>query len=627
MGLQIDTGQPIFEAPTSFAAAASTALVAGEITTLTWTWRNDGAETAVAPHLLLELPDGLAFVPSSMSVDGEGWTAADPTRAPGQPLGDLAPGETHEVAVDVQHLGGDDALTASATLGYDYTTCDDLQGDGLVRITAPTVAIARVEASLGAIPAGPASPGQRITLSLSLANVGAAPTRDATLTLALPEGLDFVADSLVIDGAPRPGAALPPGPFALGAHDGAPGVLPAGGLVTVSYDAVVEPVDAPMTLTVIAAFDDSASVDGAPAPVTTTVAVTVCGDGLAGGLEACDDGAANSDLNPDRCRTDCTAPRCGDGVQDSGEACDPGEALDTSCAYGERSCEVCGGGCVWVPGATSWCGDGQIDPRAGEVCDDGAGNSDVAPDACRTTCLAPECGDGVQDSGEACDDGNDIDDDECSDLCQAQLCGNGRLDQGEACDDGPGASPPCAYGDAECQRCDERCQLIPDAARWCGDGKLDEGEGEACDDGNNLLELCRYGEVACTVCGPDCRPTAGTPTWCGDGSVDGVHGEVCDDGNTRDGDGCSSTCRPDVVVSGIDDGCAGAAGGAALPVAIALLLMAIPWARRRGYGPTFEERASSLSRRSQPTGSSAAQARRYKRRASSAFGVTPAPRS
>ena len=49
------------------------------------------------------------------------------------------------------------------------------------------------------------------------------------------------------------------------------------------------------------------------------------------------------------------------------------------------------------------CGDGTVDP--GEACDDGAGNSDVAADACRTDCTWPRCGDAVVDSGELCDDG------------------------------------------------------------------------------------------------------------------------------------------------------------------------------------------------------------------------------
>lgn len=47
------------------------------------------------------------------------------------------------------------------------------------------------------------------------------------------------------------------------------------------------------------------------------------------------------------------------------------------------------------------CGDGRHDPL--EACDDGPDNSDTEPDACRTTCQLPRCGDGVIDSGESCE--------------------------------------------------------------------------------------------------------------------------------------------------------------------------------------------------------------------------------
>jgi len=50
------------------------------------------------------------------------------------------------------------------------------------------------------------------------------------------------------------------------------------------------------------------------------------------------------------------------------------------------------------PTATSsvFCGNGVTDP--GEECDDGLLNSDTTPDACRTTCILPRCGDGVPDA-------------------------------------------------------------------------------------------------------------------------------------------------------------------------------------------------------------------------------------
>jgi len=68
--------------------------------------------------------------------------------------------------------------------------------------------------------------------------------------------------------------------------------------------------------------------------------------------------------------------------------------------------------------------------------------------ACRE--VAPYCGDGTVDSGEACDDGNNVDGDGCSANCTVEAyCGDGTLDPGEQCDDGnstngDGCSALCA---------------------------------------------------------------------------------------------------------------------------------------------------------------------------------------
>jgi len=48
----------------------------------------------------------------------------------------------------------------------------------------------------------------------------------------------------------------------------------------------------------------------------------------------------------------------------------------------------------------------------------------------------PECGNGVLDPGEQCDDDNNINNDTCDDNCTAPRCGNGIVDPGEQCDDG-----------------------------------------------------------------------------------------------------------------------------------------------------------------------------------------------
>jgi cysteine-rich repeat protein len=136
---------------------------------------------------------------------------------------------------------------------------------------------------------------------------------------------------------------------------------------------------------------------------------------------------------------------------------------------------------------------------------------------------APRCGDGVVDSGEQCDDGNNVGGDGCSATCQREECGNGILDPGEVCDDGNTVS-----GDG----CDADCR----GTGGCGNGILDPGE--ECDEGG----------VNTATCNADCTVSA-----CGDGFVNPAAGEQCDDGNTEGGDGCSATCRREECGNGILD--------------------------------------------------------------------------
>jgi len=85
----------------------------------------------------------------------------------------------------------------------------------------------------------------------------------------------------------------------------------------------------------------------------------------------------------------------------------------------------------------SICGDGVVDAALHEACDEGTANSDTAPDACRTNCTSPRCGDGTLDTGEACDDGNTVSRDGCrADCRKIEICGDGIVDENESCDDG-----------------------------------------------------------------------------------------------------------------------------------------------------------------------------------------------
>ena len=155
------------------------------------------------------------------------------------------------------------------------------------------------------------------------------------------------------------------------------------------------------------------------------------------------------------------------------------------------------------------CGNGV--QEGAEQCDDGLANSDTTPDACRISCLLPSCGDHVVDTGEECDDGNPTDGDGCDSNCKFTSCGNGIRTGSEQCDDGN-----VIDGDG----CTGACEL-----QICGDGTVQAGE--TCDDGGASVD-----------CDADCTTPA-----CGDATLNAAAGEQCDDGNTVSNDGCDSECR------------------------------------------------------------------------------------
>src|SRR5215831_6689960 len=83
------------------------------------------------------------------------------------------------------------------------------------------------------------------------------------------------------------------------------------------------------------------------------------------------------------------------------------------------------------PGAS--CGDERC--RTGELC----ALAEKATGVQLTCVIADVCGNGIQEVGEECDDGNLDDTDGCLSSCKRNTCGDGKVHLGtEECDDGNG---------------------------------------------------------------------------------------------------------------------------------------------------------------------------------------------
>jgi cysteine-rich repeat protein len=123
----------------------------------------------------------------------------------------------------------------------------------------------------------------------------------------------------------------------------------------------------------------------------------------------------------------------------------------------------------------------------------------------------PICGDGVQEGGESCDDGNTNPTDSCNNACQPQACGDGFTQSPEECDS----------SGVNTDICDSNCTTA-----YCGDNTTNSARGESCDTGGDS-DTC---DIDCTV-----------PS-CGDGRINQPAGEECDDGNQVDGDQCGNDC-------------------------------------------------------------------------------------
>lgn len=258
----------------------------------------------------------------------------------------------------------------------------------------------------------------------------------------------------------------------------------------------------------------------------------VCGDGVVGGVEVCDD---QNDAPGDGCENDCTFTCTTDGPCDDEEVCN---------------------GVEFCSPEYHVCKPGEPEPD-GTTC--------AAMRACRGGACAPlGCGDSMVDSGEDCDDGNLDQGDGCENDCTFTCSGDTEcLDTSicngsEICDltvhrCGPGMPPPrgteCARGDDRAICLDEMC--VPS---MCGDGFIDYHSvpPEQCDDAN---------VTPGDGCEPNCTLSCGGDEDCSDGQPCNGN-EECLDGTCHIGAlppegtacGAGGMCRAGACITAGDAG-------------------------------------------------------------------------
>ena len=145
------------------------------------------------------------------------------------------------------------------------------------------------------------------------------------------------------------------------------------------------------------------------------------------------------------------------------------------------------------PGCGNWI------VESGETCDDG---NNVNGDGCSAACQierTPICPNGIVESPDTCDDGNTTNGDGCSSTCQTEssppICGDGAVNQSwETCDGTTNCTADCNY--AECV----------DGSDNDGDLATDSSDTQ-CDEDCALTDTCGGGNGGCT--GDGCGPCVG----------------------------------------------------------------------------------------------------------------------
>ncbi len=148
-----------------------------------------------------------------------------------------------------------------------------------------------------------------------------------------------------------------------------------------------------------------------------------------------------------------------------------------------------------------------------------------------------DCGNGVVDANEDCDDGNTANGDCCNSICQFDA-------EGTECDD--------SNAGTDNDQCDGAgtCVGIPPGGIVCGDNILNKGPIVQATNPNATTNTSPFQSIVDRI-RDAINPLPNLPTP-PSFNIPGV--EECDDGNTSNGDCCNSVCQFEADGSNCDDG-------------------------------------------------------------------------
>ncbi|MBP3964126.1 DUF11 domain-containing protein [Paenibacillus sp. DLE-14] len=182
------------------------------------------------------IPAGTIFIDGSVTVGGVARPTANP--AGGISIGTIASGASVNVVfqLSVTSLPSPAQIDNRATVSYSSGTFNgsSLSNSVSVPVYQPIIAV------LKSVNSTRATVGDTLTYSFAVQNTGNFGAQ-LTLTDTLPSGTTYVANSISVDGSPRPGSTP---------QTGIPvGSVPAGSTVNVSFQVVLQSLPNPPTLT------------------------------------------------------------------------------------------------------------------------------------------------------------------------------------------------------------------------------------------------------------------------------------------------------------------------------------------------------------------------------------------